>query len=159
VLARLRAIGFVALILGACACATPQPPLPAPAPALPPPIPSGAKRLADSIACESEATRPGTAPTGHLDKEAIEAVVSAHLGELRRCHDAIQAIHPATEGRVMARFAIAPSGIVQSSCLVTSSMNDATLDRCVVERLLGWTFRRPEGGGWVVVNRPFVFGR
>ena len=83
----------------------------------------------------------------------------AHLAELQACYDAIASTHPGTEGRVMARFAIAPTGAVEASCLVTSSLNDASVDRCVVERVLGWHFPTPDGGGWVVVDYPFVFTR
>jgi TonB family protein len=148
-------------------CAAQAPPPAAAPPALPPPPPQGSKRLLDSLACETQppcadcttTTGDQARPVGSLDKEVVRAGIRSHIDQMKACYDSIADSHPEKQGRVIVRFAIAPSGAVETSCLVASSLNEASVDRCVVERPLGWRFPEPQGGGWVVVDYPFVFER
>jgi hypothetical protein len=150
----LRPFAFALGLVLAASCAAKQPP-PVVAPVAevaPPPPPEGAKRLPSSLACES-------GPPGGLPGAAVEAVVRDHAADLKPCRDALLSTHPATEGRVVARFAISPSGAAETSCLVRSSLNDASADRCILDRLLGWKFAAPPAGGWQVVELPILVGR
>jgi hypothetical protein len=140
------------LLLLAVACAAKAPPPQAAVVATPPPPPDGSKRLPSSIACE-------LGPSGEAAGPEIGGVLREHAAEMRACYDARLPTLPRTEGRVVARIAIDPSGSVETSCLVRSSMNDAAIDRCVVDHLLTLKFRAREAGGWVVVDHPFVFTR
>jgi hypothetical protein len=143
----------LAVVLGTSCASTAAPPagLAAPPPA-PPPPPEGARRLPSSLACE-------TGAAGAVPGAAIEAVVRDHAAELKPCRDALLSTHPATEGRLVARFAISPAGAVETSCLVRSSLNDKAADACIIDRLLGWKFPAPVGGAWQVVELPIVVGR
>jgi len=157
----------LAILTAACAARAPAPGAPAAAEA-PDPPPAGSKRLPSSISCEPEppcgddctsATGEAGRRLGSLDKEDIRRVIRSHVADMKTCYDAITEAHPDAAGKVMVRFGIAPSGVVQTSCLVSSDLNDTPADRCIVDVPLRWTFPKPEGGGWVVVNYPFVFSR
>jgi hypothetical protein len=135
---------------------------------MPAPPPQGSKRLPSSVDCEPQPPCAEDCVTaygekgrrlGSLDKEVIRDVVRSHLSEAKACYDAITFTHGDAAGKVMVRFGIAPSGGVETSCLVSSALNDPSVDRCVVDLPLTWRFPKPEGGGWVVVSYPFIFFR
>jgi protein TonB len=146
-----RALAAFLLLVSSAGCAAKAPP-PQPPVAEAPPPPEGSKRLPSSIGCES-------GPPGEAAGRGVVEVVAAHAADMKSCYDALLATHPATQGRVMARFAISPAGAVETSCLVRSSMNDAAIDRCVVDRVLTWKFPARDAGGWLVVDHPFAFAR
>ena len=166
----------LSLLLTACAVAAPPPaPRAAPAvsaaadaPALPP---AGSKRLPSSIDCEPEppmicqppdcvsATGEAGRRIGSLDKEVIRAGIRAHIAEVKDCYDAIAFTQTDAKGTMRVKFGIGPSGAVQTSCLVSSELGAASVDDCVLERVLTWRFPAPDGGGWVIVTYPFVFTR
>ena len=77
---------------------------------------------------------------GSLDKEVVRGVILGHVGEVQACYDTVWATHPEAQGRMMVRFGIAASGAVETSCLVSSSLNDSSVELCVVEDLLRWIF-------------------
>jgi hypothetical protein len=157
-------LGIVAVTVAACATA---PPPPAPGPSSEPP-PQGSRRLPSSINCEAQppcaedcvtATGEKARRLGSLDKEDIRQVIRAQVSQMQDCYDAIGALNPDAAGKVTVRFGIAPSGAVETSCLVSSELGDPSADRCIIDRPLAWKFPKPEGGGWVVVTYPFVFTR
>jgi len=105
----------------------------------------------------ARATERGHAPQGMLDKEAIRGVIQSHTDEARACYEARLIQPPYAQGVVRVRFAIAPTGRVASSCLVSSTLGDAQVELCVADHVLGWRFPNPAGGGWVVTSYPFKF--
>ncbi|HXJ21205.1 MAG TPA: AgmX/PglI C-terminal domain-containing protein [Polyangia bacterium] len=130
--------------------------------------PAGSKRLPSSIACEP--TPPCTdcklatggaqpSPSGSLDKEVIRSIIRSHLAQARACYDAVAQTDPAAAGMLKLTFGIAPSGQVATSCLESSQLRDAVVERCMADIPLSWTFPPPEGGGWVVVTYPYLFTR
>lgn len=129
--------------------------------------PDGANRLPGSLGCEPEPpcsqciAFKGQAArgVGGLDKEVIRSVITSHIERARICYNVITESNPDAVGAVRVRFAIAPSGRVKASCLVSTQLHDAYVDRCVVNLPLDWTFPEPSHGGWVVVTYPFVFMR
>ena len=133
----------------------------------PVPPPAGTKRLPSSLQCEPEppctdcvtATGDEARLIGSLDKEVIRGVMRSHVAQVKACYDAVVATHPDARGTLRVRFGMSPSGAVETSCLVSSELNDAAVERCVVELLLSWRFPAPEGGGWVAVTYPFQFSR
>jgi hypothetical protein len=57
---------------------------------------------------------------------------------------------------LLTRFAIDRAGKVPYSCAVESTVNDLLIDRCILDEILHWEFSKPRGGGWLVVQYPFV---
>ena len=117
--------------------------------------------MKDSIACEPRpphaiVLRPDGGPYGSLDKEDIRAIIRSHVGEVRTCYERWLIAPPYPKGLVMTRLSIDPNGDVPLSCVVESDLKEPRIDRCIVEAVLEWRFPKPIGGGWVVVDYPFV---
>jgi len=93
---------------------------------------------------------------GSLDKEAIRRIIRRHVPAVKTCYEAVMGPPPYAQGRVVTRFAIDREGKVRHSCLVTSTLDSPAGERCIVDELLRWGFPAPNGGGWVVVDYPFV---
>jgi len=148
----------LALVLVA-SCATQGPSSPsasAPPAALPPP-PNGSQRLPGSMACESEVGCSACADDD--DRARVRMAFIVHAAEIRACYDRVAATHSGTEGRVVFRVGIDPTGAAGTSCIVRTSLNDTDVDRCVADLLLTWKFPAPKSGGWALVDAPFSFGR
>ena len=167
--AKSRALLFVPLLaVGVAGCARGLPPTVAAAAnagdSTDPP--KGCHRLPASIACEPEQpvspdarvyVGAKAAGKGSLDKEVVRAVILSHTPAVRACYEATLSARPYSEGRVFARFAIDAHGRVRGSCLASSTLNRPDGERCVLDEILGWRFPEPVGGGWVVVQYPFLF--
>jgi TonB family protein len=58
-------------------------------------------------------------------------------------------------GRVIVRFTIEPDGHVAGASIVASAIGDAPAERCIVDRLGGFSF--PPSARGIAVTYPFVF--
>jgi hypothetical protein len=151
-----RSSTALALMTLVASCATQAPP------AAPPPSPSvaapaGSQRLPGSLACESEISCSACADDH--DRELVRLAFLMHAAEIRACHDRVATSHPGTEGRVIFRVGIDPSGAAGTSCIVRTSLNDTDVDRCVADLILTWKFPPRKNGDWALVDAPFTFGR
>lgn len=95
--------------------------------------------------------------TGALDKEIIRRVVQEHASQVRYCYEKELNLSPGLWGKISIRWMIGPDGKVKSAAIAESSMHSNAVETCLTNRVLGWTFPSPKGGGSVVVNYPFVF--
>ncbi len=95
--------------------------------------------------------------TGALDKELIRQVIRRNINQIKYCYESQLTRHPNLSGKVAVQFVISASGSVASSSVVQSSADDRTLESCVANRVHGWLFPKPRGGGVVVVTYPFLF--
>ncbi len=100
---------------------------------------------------------PGTAQVrGSLDKEIIRRIIRRHLNEVKFCYEK-ELMHKADlYGRVMVQFTISGTGQVIASIVSNSTMNNASVDRCIADAVKRWEFPKPQGGGIVIVSYPFV---
>lgn len=92
---------------------------------------------------------------GSLDKEIIRRVVRQHRGEIRYCYESELQKNKGLAGRVTVRFTISATGSVVSAVVRDSTLNNATVERCMTDKIRRWVFPEPKGGGIVVVNYPF----
>lgn len=94
---------------------------------------------------------------GALDKSHIDAVIKKHLSEVRNCYKDGLEDNPKLAGKVIVKFVISKDGAVTSAETKSSTLNDKDVEGCINERFLTFEFKKPEGGGIVVVSYPFVF--
>jgi hypothetical protein len=100
--------------------------------------------------------RSGAVDTrGSLSKETIRRVVNRHVNEVKFCYEQELIAHPDLQGRVSARFMIAPSGAVQTAVITQSDLGNLAAQQCIAKAIARWIFPAPEGGGVVIVNYPF----
>jgi TonB family protein len=101
------------------------------------------------------ASHPGT-PIGSIPGAGVRATIHAHGADIQACYEAALPSSTETGGRVVVRFVIDPSGHVTSASIGASELKAPELGCCVVKRVAQWTFPKPEGAGFVVVEYPFV---
>jgi hypothetical protein len=149
----LTSIALLALIAG---CATQAPPsAPATPLAAPSPPPAGSQRLPGSRTCESEVSCSACADDH--DREVVRFTFLIHAAEVRACLDSVAPARPGTEGPVVVRVGIDPTGAIGTSCIVRASLNDAAVDHCLTDLALTWRASSPASGAWALVDYPFVF--
>jgi hypothetical protein len=93
---------------------------------------------------------------GSLSKEIIRRVIGRHVNEIRFCYEQQLIAHPDLQGRVSAKFIIAPTGAVQTAAVTQSDLGNPAAEQCIAKALARWIFPAPEGGGVVIVTYPFV---
>jgi hypothetical protein len=125
------------------------------------PFPVGSRRMVGSLACEPRPELPeGTCfagtPCGELPKEDIRAVLRNNIRAVQACYQRGLAAPPHPQGTLMTRFSVAPDGKVPLSCVVHSELRHPAIEDCILAEMLTWSFPKPDGGGWVVVDYPFV---
>jgi hypothetical protein len=101
---------------------------------------------------------PGQVTTkGFLDREIVRRVVRLHMNEVKYCYEQQLVTKPGLGGRISLQFVISGTGQVISSFVQSTTMNDARVERCVVEAVKRWTFPRPNQAGIAIVSYPFNF--
>ena len=94
---------------------------------------------------------------GALDRALIDGVVKEQLPKIRYCYQKALMKKPWLTGEMKVKFTIAAGGEVSAAEVKSSTLNDAEVERCVVDRFRTMMFPKPQGGGIVIVSYPFVF--
>jgi TonB family protein len=101
-------------------------------------------------------TIPGRAIVeGNLDQDIVRRVVRRHINEVKFCYDKQLQGNPTLGGRWVVGFTIDATGTVKDSKIVSSTVSNPEIDRCLSIAVRRWQFPRPEGGE-VTVSYPFV---
>lgn len=99
-----------------------------------------------------------TVVMGALDYDAIQAALLAHKDEFRLCYEReLNAENPNLGGRVGTNFVIGSSGRVGTAAILSSSIKNANVERCILEVIKRIDFPKPKGGAEVSVNYPFRY--
>ncbi len=93
---------------------------------------------------------------GSLSKTVIRRVVRRHINEIRFCYEQGLRKRPDISGRVEIKFLISGLGVVQSSAVKSSTVDDPSVESCITRTVRRMTFPQPEGGGIVIVTYPFT---
>ncbi len=101
-------------------------------------------------------TRAIRATGGHLDRAAIQRVVSQHMHQVQACYERQLLTNPGLSGKIVFDWVISTSGSVSSARQVRSSMRTPAVSSCILKLIRSWRFPRPVGGS-VQVRYPFVF--
>lgn len=94
---------------------------------------------------------------GGLDRDVIARVIRSQLGQIRYCYERQLSANPDLYGKVQVRFTIGAAGVVEAQAIGATSLNNAMVEGCILRRIAGWQFPRPEGGTSVIVTYPFLF--
>ncbi len=119
----------------------------------------GALNLGGTAAAYFEPLQEEALIEGGLDKDQIAAVINKHIGEVIYCYEKGLQVQPKLNGRVGVNFNINGSGKVSSASVGASSLKNAAVEGCIINRLKGWKFPKPVGGVNVKVQYPFVLKR
>jgi TonB family protein len=101
---------------------------------------------------------PGkTTVVGGLDRDVIMKVVKRHQNEIKYCYEQEAQKNSALAGKVAVAWTIDPAGGVAEANVSESSISNANVESCIVQRIRRWKFPEPTGGGVVNVTFPWVF--
>ena len=100
---------------------------------------------------------PGPLMTGPMPKEIIKRVIRRNIKQVQFCYERSLVTSPKLAGKVVVKFSIGPTGAVTNASVSKTTLNNQTVEDCIVKKILRWKFPQPEGGGEVNVNYPFVF--
>jgi TonB family protein len=76
--------------------------------------------------------------SGSRDQDAVAAVVTKHTSAIQSCYQRELKRSPNLRGKLVVRFVINPQGMVESVTVVSSTLNNATVENCVVQRIKRW---------------------
>lgn len=94
-----------------------------------------------------------------LTKDEVGQVIHSHIAEIRYCYEAAMLRKPDVQGKLVLDFSIsgkAQPGVVKTAEVNSSSLDDYSLDQCILSRLMKWKFPKPKGGVDVAVSYPFI---
>jgi hypothetical protein len=94
---------------------------------------------------------------GGLDKSLIAAVVQANIGQIKHCYERQLIVDPNIFGKVVANWTINKEGTVSVSSVKNTTMNNKSVENCILAKIKNWNFPKPKGGGQVLVSYPFLF--
>lgn len=95
--------------------------------------------------------------TGGLDREVIAQYIKSKLGQILYCYERQLSANPDLFGKVAVRFTIGPTGAVEQQLIGDTTLKNATVEGCILNRVAAWKFPTPEGGTRVLVTYPFLF--
>ena len=94
---------------------------------------------------------------GGLDRDVIAQYIKTQLGQILYCYERQLSAHPEMEGKVSVKFTIDGSGKVDEQKIGDTTLKNATVEGCILNRVAQWKFPNPKGGTKVVVTYPFLF--
>ncbi|NUN05727.1 MAG: AgmX/PglI C-terminal domain-containing protein [Bdellovibrio sp.] len=95
--------------------------------------------------------------TGGLDREIIAQYIKSKLGQILYCYERQLSANPDLFGKVAVKFTIGPSGSVEQQLIGDTTLKNATVEGCILNRVAAWKFPNPQGGTRVLVTYPFLF--
>ncbi|MNK26235.1 hypothetical protein D3C87_445670 [compost metagenome] len=94
---------------------------------------------------------------GGLDREIIAQYIKSQLGQILYCYERQLSASPELFGKVAIRFTIGSSGSVEAQKIGDTTLKNATVEGCILNRVAAWKFPAPQGGTKVLVTYPFLF--
>ncbi|MGZ3798416.1 MAG: AgmX/PglI C-terminal domain-containing protein, partial [Pseudobdellovibrionaceae bacterium] len=94
---------------------------------------------------------------GGLDREVIAQYIKAQLGQILYCYERQLSANPDLFGKVAVKFTIAGTGHVETQAIGDTTLKNATVEGCILNKVAKWKFPAPAGGTKVLVTYPFLF--
>lgn len=95
--------------------------------------------------------------TGSLDRKSVVHVLKLHRKETLACYTKQLADDPTLEGSIQLVLTISPHGATKSVKARNDKLGNGEVRQCLLETAKHWGFKRPTGGGLVVVKQTFKF--
>ncbi len=93
---------------------------------------------------------------GKLKRERVRAILRAHVNEVEACYNRGTERRPKLAGRVSVKFTIDERGTTNSAQLVSTTLDDAYVDFCILQAVGRWNYPAPTDGADVVVESSLV---
>ena len=93
---------------------------------------------------------------GKLNKTSVDMEIKRNMSRFRSCYQRALGRTPDLQGSILIQFSIASGGKVAGARVESSTMKNATVERCLLRHMYGLQFEEPVGGN-VVFSYPFTF--
>ncbi len=112
------------------------------------------------IAGEGDGAGSGGGRGKGRNADDIQAVVVKHNKSVQYCYDRQLRRNPDLKGKIVVRFTISPQGSVTKVEVVSSTVKNRQVERCVVNRIRKWNdFGEVEASvGNTVIRQTYAFG-
>lgn len=94
---------------------------------------------------------------GGLDREVIAAYIRSQLGQILYCYERQLSAQPDLYGKVAVKFTIDGAGGIETQRIGETTLKNATVEGCILQKVAKWKFPTPAGGTKVLVTYPFLF--
>ncbi len=94
---------------------------------------------------------------GGLDREIIAQYIRSQLGQILYCYERQLSATPDLYGKVAVRFTIGADGLIETQRISDTTLRNATVEGCILQKVAKWKFPTPQGGTKVLVTYPFLF--
>ncbi|MFH1942484.1 MAG: AgmX/PglI C-terminal domain-containing protein [bacterium] len=74
----------------------------------------------------------------HRSPEAIQEVLQSHVPAIRYCYERELKRNPTLKGKVSVRVTVSPDGSVKEATIVSSTLDNDRVERCILARVLLW---------------------
>ncbi len=95
--------------------------------------------------------------SGGLDREIIAQYIKSQLGQILYCYERQLSASPDLFGKIAVKFTIGGNGGVEKQLIGDTTLKNATVEGCILNRVAAWKFPAPQGGTKVLVTYPFLF--
>jgi len=91
---------------------------------------------------------------------AIQEAMIAHNSAIRYCYERELKRNPTLKGKIMVRITVSPAGRVVKAEIVSSTLNNRRVERCILSRIRLWKNFKPinEAEGDVTFRQAWSFG-
>ena len=103
------------------------------------------------------AQRSGASDLASRSREEIERVFDANKGRIFTLYNRALRENPALQGKIVLRLTISPDGRVTFCEIVSSELNDAELERGLVQRVLQFQFEARDDVEAITTTKPIDF--
>jgi len=92
--------------------------------------------------------------------EAIQEVLLSHVPAIRYCYERELRRNPTLKGKVSVRITVTPDGSIKDATIVSSTLNNERVERCILARIRLWKdFRLIDPSeGDVTFRQVYAFG-
>ncbi len=94
---------------------------------------------------------------GELPKSVVKGYIATKMGAIKACYQKGLQSNPDLSGKVKVAFLIQPTGGVLGARVDDSSLNNSSVEECILNNVKTWHFPPAKGGGSTKVVYPFVF--
>ncbi len=94
---------------------------------------------------------------GGLSQEVVGRYIKRYWAQFKFCYERELSKNPNLYGKITSTFTIAGNGRVTEAQVMKSTMNNATVEQCILRVIRRIRFPTPKGGGEVIVTYPFMF--
>ena len=113
-----------------------------------------------AVALAQAAPPPAVAPGPAFSAESVQQVIESHRPDVEACLQ--EAISERTaagkslrDGPVVVRFVLSSNGTVKAASIKRSVPHSKEFHRCLVKRILTWSFPKPNDGQLHPIEYPF----